>query len=181
MSKKMIFNDVCDTALCRIANGDTEALAIIYQRLGRQIYMVAYSILQDVHAAEDVMQETFVRIISGAKFYQKGTNAKAYILKIAHNLSLTALQKRGWEIPTDLPNTQRSTDGEELPLTSLEALSLLSPEERQIVILKLDSNEKHKNIAALLGISPAACQKRYRRALEKLKPYYQDEYRKETL
>jgi len=167
-------NAICDTALRRIADGDNEALAIIYRELGRQIYTVAYSILQDVHAAEDVMQETFVRLLSSAKFYQKGTNAKAYILKITHNLSLTALQKRAREIPSDSLPTQNQTIAEAPPLKSLEALSLLSPEERQIVVLKLDSKEKHKNIAVVLGISPAACQKKYRRALEKLKKYYRE-------
>ena len=53
----------CDMALCRIAEGDHEALAVIYKKLGRQIYLLAYSILQDTYAAEDVMQETFVRFM----------------------------------------------------------------------------------------------------------------------
>ena len=57
-------------------------------------------------------------------------------------------------------------------LAALEALSLLDEFERQIVVMKLDCGMKHKQIAQIVGLSEEACQKRYRRALEKLKPYY---------
>ena len=174
MSINLFADAVCDTALCRIADGDTEALTDIYQKLGRQIYMLAYSILQDTYRAEDIMQETFVRLLSGAKSYQKGTNARAYILKITHNLALSALQKRNREELCACPVDENIPDNEAPPLSSLEALSLLRQEERTIVVLKLDCGETHKQIAKLLGISTAACEKKYRRALEKLKDYYRN-------
>ena len=165
---------VCDAALCRIANGEPEALNDIYQKLGRQIYMLAYSILQDTHRAEDVMQETFVRLLSGAKSYQKGTNAKAYILKITRNLAISELQKRSREELCEYPIEESVPDTDAPPLSCLESLSLLRQDERIIVILKLDCGETHKKIAGILGISTAACEKKYRRALEKLKEYYKD-------
>ena len=165
----------CDMALCRIASGDHEALTVIYKKLGRQIYLLAYSILQDTYAAEDVMQETFVRLLASANSYQPQTNARAYVLKITRNLALNALQKRRHEVMCESPIDENTADeGEAKPLSALESLSLLSEEERQIVVLKLDGGQTHRQIASLLGISTAACEKRYRRALEKLKQYYRE-------
>ena len=165
----------CDMALCRIASGDHEALTVIYKKLGRQIYLLAYSILQDTYAAEDVMQETFVRLLASANRYQPQTNARAYVLKITRNLALNALQKRRREMTCESPIDENTADETEAkPLSALESLSLLSEEERQIVVLKLDGGQTHKQIASLLGISTAACEKRYRRALEKLKQYYRE-------
>lgn len=174
MSVPFFPNAVCDTALCRIAEGDHEALSVIYEKLGRQIYMLAYSILQDTYGAEDIMQETFLKLLSNAGSYQRGTNAKAYILKITQNLSLTALEKKRRACVRECPVDESLPDPDAPPLTALEALKLLNEEERQIVVMKLDSKATHKQIASLLGISTAACEKRYRRALEKLKSYYRD-------
>ena len=165
----------CDTALCRIAEGDHDALTVIYKKLGRQIYMLAYSILQDTYSAEDVMQETFVRLLTCAQHYQPKSNAKAYVLRITRNLALNALQKRQREVLRDSPIDENTADESETQsLAALEALKLLSEEERQIVVLKLDGGQTHRQIASLLGISTAACEKKYRRALEKLKQYYRN-------
>ena len=57
------------------------------------------------------------------------------------------------------------------------ALRSLDDDERQIVVMKLDAKMKHKDIALILGLSEDASQKRYRRALEKLKAYYREEKR----
>lgn len=168
----ILVNRQCDRALCRLAEGDMAALEDIYRKLGRRIYMLALSILRDTHSAEDIMQDTFVKLAAEARAYREGSNAIAFILTITRNLSLNLLKKQRRETPTEvLPHS--IDPGDAPPLAALEALSLLDEQERQIVILKLDCGMKHRHIAEIMGISPEACQKRYRRALEKLKPYYQ--------
>ena len=167
----IFLNHQCDRALSRLANGDMSALEDIYRQLGRRIYMLALSILRDTHSAEDIMQDTFVKLAAEARAYREGSNAIAFILTMTRNLSLNLLKKQRRETPSEqLPDR---VDGDAPPLAALEALALLDEQERQIVILKLDCGMKHKQIADILGITPDACQKRYRRALEKLKPYYQ--------
>ncbi len=169
----IIINSQCDRALCRLAGGDMSALEDIYNKLGRRIYMLALSILRDTHSAEDIMQDTFVKLAAEARAYRKGSNATAFILTVTRNLSLNLLKKQRREQSSEvIPD--RIDESEAPPLVALEAMSLLDEQERQIVILKLDGGMKHRDIAAVLGITPQACQKRYRRALEKLKPYYQN-------
>ncbi len=172
----MITRTACEHALRRIARGDMDGLETIYDKLGRRIYLLAYSILGDTHAAEDVMQDTLIRISEGAHALREGGNAVAYILAVTRNLSIDHLRKRRREIPQeDLLGV--GSDGREetvsTPFSALEALGVLDEEERQIVTLKIEGGLKHREIAPILGISQAACEKRYRRALEKLKIYYQ--------
>ena len=163
----------CDRALRRLAEGDTDALETVYHKLGRKIFMTAFSVLGDTHAAEDVMQDTFVRLASSAGSYREGSNAVAYILTVTRNLAITALEKRKREYPAEEIFGSDATEEDSLPLRELEALRTLEEGDRQIVILRLDAGMKHRDIAALLGITPAACEKRYQRALKKLKVFYE--------
>ena len=165
-------NQRCDHALCRLADGDMSALEDIYHILGRRIYMLALSILRDTHAAEDIMQDTFVKLAAEARAYRRGSNAIAFILTVTRNLAINLHNRRRRECPTDtIPDI---AEPDSPSLAALEALTLLDETERQIVVMKLDCGMKHKQIAQIVGLSEDACQKRYRRALEKLKPYYRN-------
>ena len=172
----IITRAACERALRRIAQGDMDGLETIYDKLGKRIYLLAYSILGDTHAAEDVLQDTLVRISEGAHALREGGNAIAYILTVTRNLSIDALRKRRREIPHEEvlgAGNNGSADIPPTPFSALEALSVLDEEERQIVTLKIEGGLKHREIAPMLDISQAACEKRYRRALEKLKSYYE--------
>ncbi len=174
-----LLNAQCDAALLKIAEGDMEALSVIYHKMGKRIFLLSLSILRDKESAEDVMQETFLKIAAEAHTYKEKSNAIAFILTIARNLSLNLLAKRrrssSYETSLEAGAELADSDSAELFSELPEALSLLDTDDRQIVILKLENNMKHRDIATILGISEAACQKRYRRALEKLKNYYKRE------
>ena len=168
----------CDRALRRLAEGDTEALDTLYHHLGRPVYLLALSILRDTHAAEDIMQDTWLRLIQGAKGYTTGTNPEAFVLTVARNLALTALEKRAREMPSEIAEDavpHLATDGGE-PMRTLPVLDTLDTEERQIVLLRLEYGMKHRDIAALLGITTAACEKKYSRAAAKMRTYYKDKH-----
>jgi len=171
-------NKYLDKALSSLADGDMGALSVVYDKLGRRIFMLAYAILRDHADAEDVMQETFLKIATQAHTYRKDSNAIAFILTVARNLSLNLLAKRRqsntYERPFD-ENVDVPDDEQVTKIGELDSLSVLDTDERQIVILRLDCKMKHRDIAALFDISEAATQKRYRRALEKLKNYYKRE------
>ena len=167
----------CDKALRRLADGDTEALSTLYTHLSRPIYLLSLSILRDPHAAEDIMQDTWLRLSQGgAKGYAPGTNPEAFVLTVAHNLALTALNRRTRELPSEIAEDAEphlsTTDGE--PMEALPVLEMLDVEERQIVLLRLEYGMKHRDIAALLGITTSACEKRYSRAAAKMRAYYRN-------
>ena len=167
----------CDKALRRLAEGDGEALAVLHEHLGRRVYLLALSILRDPHAAEDILQDTWLRLAEGgARGYTPDTNPEAFVLTVARNLALTGLTRRAREMPSEIAEDAEphlsTPDGD--PMSALPVLDTLDTEERQIVLLRLEYGMKHRDIAALLGISTAACEKKYSRAAAKMRAYYKD-------
>ena len=67
----------CDRALRRLAERDMDALETVYHKLGRKIFMTAFSVLGDTHAAEDVMQDTFARFKGRFTHPSKGANKRS--------------------------------------------------------------------------------------------------------
>ena len=86
--EKLFENAECEKAILKIADGDNDALRVIHKYMNRQIYAVAYAVLRDFSLSDDVVQETYVKIMENASSYVKGTNARAWILSISRNLSI---------------------------------------------------------------------------------------------
>ncbi|MBQ9748918.1 MAG: RNA polymerase sigma factor [Clostridia bacterium] len=170
--EKIFENADCERALVKIASGDAEALSVIHKYMSRQIYAVAYAVLQDFTLSDDVVQETYVKIIEKSFSYQKGTNARAWVLSIARNIAIDFYRKRRFECEADELADAGMRFDESTVLSSMEvkrALDALSDEERQIITFKVYAGLKHREIAALLGITVEACKKKYQRAADKLR------------
>ncbi len=175
----MIGDAECEKAILRIADGDHEALAVIHRVMKRQIYAVAYAVLRDFALSDDVVQETYVKILEKAFSYRRGTNARAWVLSIARNLAIDVYRKRRFEFPEEdageLAETRDARFDESELLSSMEvkrALDALNDEERQIVTLKIYAGLRHKEIASLLGVTEEACKKKYQRAAAKLREQF---------
>ena len=164
-----LINQICEKAIAGITRGERDALSAIYDSIGRQVYYLAYSMLQNHHDAEDVLQQTLIELVRCAHTYQKGAGARAWILGIARNQSRKLARDRR-EVPSEEIDTGHHPF--ETNLTMEEALATLGEEERRIVILRVFSDMKYKEIAAELQITTAAAEKKYQRAIQKLKQYY---------
>ena len=95
--------------IMNIARGDRDALAEVYLQHKGAVYAFALSILRQAHAAEDVMQETFLQLWNAAGTYvPRGQSALPWLLGITKNTALKhlrAAQRSG--IPMEeLPETQ---------------------------------------------------------------------------
>lgn len=173
---KMIEVSECDKALVGIARGKTEMLPIIHKYMERQIFAVAYSVLHDFSLCDDVVQETYVKIIDKASSYKPGSNAKAWILTVAHNTALDIRKHRYFEVADDIVESMSDDISDRFDESTMvlsmqvkEALDMLADEDRQIVTLKVYTGLKHSEIAAMLGISTEAAKKKYQRAMAQLK------------
>ncbi len=170
--EKIFENAECEKAILKIADGETDALRTVHKLMNRQIYAVAYAVLQDFSLSDDIVQETYVKIIEKAFSYRKGTNARAWVLSIARNLSIDLFRKRKFECNTEILSDEAGRFDEGSVVFSMEvkrALDTLDDEERQIIAMKVYAGLKHKEIAPLLGINEEACKKKYQRALAKLR------------
>ena len=83
-----------DGWMAAVSAGDRAAFACLYDRLKAPVYGLALSILRVRDDAEDVMQNTFLRVWDCAGQYRPGTDARAWVLKITRNLALMLLRTR---------------------------------------------------------------------------------------
>ncbi len=169
-------DEACDRALVAIAQGKKEALDVIYTAYGRMICSAAYQILRSTEDAEDVLQDVLIRVGENAFRYTPNSNPRAWVMSIAKNITLDLLRKRHGEISLEeMPPHEsleaKGYDSEEMILLR-DALQALSPEERLIVNLKTYAGLSHKEIADVLKITPEGAQKRYERAIGKLRKYF---------
>jgi RNA polymerase sigma-70 factor (ECF subfamily) len=170
--EKLFENAECEKSLMKIADGDHDALRVVHKYMNRQIYAVAYAVLRDFALADDIVQETYVKIMEKASSYEKGTNARAWILSIARNLSIDVYRRRSFDCAEQETGDEENRFDEGSVLFSMEvkrALDTLDDEERQIVTMKVYAELKHKMIAKILDISEEACKKKYQRAIAKLR------------
>lgn len=134
-----------------------------YEQYKDGIFRYALSITKDPHLAEDVLQDTFLKVLSGAA-PRNPDMAQAWLYRVARNLCLDHLRKCNRE----QPHTQISCE-EQNQYAYIDLISPLSHKEQEIVTLKIVGGLTHQEIGTVLGISAKAAQKRYERAIATLR------------
>jgi RNA polymerase sigma-70 factor (ECF subfamily) len=166
--------DLYEACISKIANGDKDALGLLYEQSKDAVYGFALSILQNAHEAEDVLQDTFVSVYASARSYKSMGKPMAWILTTTRNLSLMKLRQR--QKTADLSEDEWSLFIAESTAVSSEdkllltaALQTITPEESQIVMLHAVAGFKHREIAGVLELPLSTVLSRYSRAIKKLK------------
>lgn len=169
--------------LRRVGNGDEDAFRRLYQNTDRMVYSFILSILKNPQDAEEVMQETYLKVWTSAASYQAQGKPLAWMFTIARNLCYMKFrdQKRMAdmgldELPGEEPGEvcfplEHMTDA----IVLRAALGILKEEERQIVLLHASAGLKHREIAAALQMPLATVLSKYNRAMKKLQQYLNEE------
>ena len=157
-----------------IAAGSREDLAELYRRTRAAVYGLALSYLKNGAEAEDVAQDTFVKVWAAAPSYRPQGKPMAWLLTIAGNLALGRLRTAART--QDLSEAQWSAFSIESDTLTADdrtvlaaALGRLSDEERHIVVLHAVCGLKHREIAQFLGLALPTVLSKYHRSLKKLK------------
>lgn len=163
----------------RIADDDMTALDELYGLTERIMYAFSLSLTKHHQGALDLMQDTYVKILSAAHLYKPMGKPLAWMFTIARNLHYSNLKKEKRSIP--LEPKEISDDKRFSYVTDVNdrivlegVLDLLSEEERKIVMLYAVSGMKHKEIAESLGLKLSTTLSKYHRALKKLRKYLEE-------
>ena len=166
-------NALCAKAITEISQGNMQRLDVLYEQLGRQIYALALTILNNRADAEDAMQDTFLKVARHAASFDEKGNARAWVMAIARNAALDIQAQRLRSVPVE---ESRAIVAEECDFTAecelKDLLSSLPDVERQIVLLKAAEGFRYAEIGETLGLTAEAVRKKYKRALQKLKSEY---------
>ena len=169
--------------LNRVGTGDSEAFRQLYHNTDRTVYSFILSILKNPQDAEEVMQETYMKVWTSASAYQAQGKPLAWIFTIARNLCYMKFRDQKRQADMGLDELNGEETGEVcLPLENLadamvlrSALEVLKEDERQIVLLHASAGLKHREIAADLQMPLATVLSKYNRAIKKLKQYLREE------
>src|SRR5215207_7848305 len=89
-----------DELIADVARGDQPALLALYDRHGRMGYGLAYRILGDAGAAEEAVQDAYLRIWRrAATFDASRGNARSWLLTIVHHCAIDLLRRRAGAAP----------------------------------------------------------------------------------
>ena len=169
---------VDDALIHRIADGDMDALRTLYDSVRGSVYGFALSIVKNAHDADDVLQETILRVYANAVNYRPQGKPLGWIFTIARNLAMDKVRHNGRTVPTDerslAVNLHTVADADDRILLR-ELLATLTDEERQILILHTVNGIKHREIAAVLGLPLGTVLSKYHRAVKRLKDTVKEE------
>ena len=161
-----------DKFIKKFMNGDASAFDEIYNRTRKSVYYVALSILRDKALAEDVMQTTYLRVLKNIHSYTLGTNASAWIIKIAKNEAINMKKVRmreqsvdEYENPTLFGVNEPDTYGELIDL----AKRLLADDEFSILMLVTACGYKRKEIGKMFDMPTPTVTWKYQNALLKMR------------
>jgi RNA polymerase sigma-70 factor, ECF subfamily len=182
-----------EALVAAVAQGDATALELIYERHSRGVYSLAVRLLSDAPAAEEVVQETFLKLWRQPGAYQPSRGRLLpWLLGVAHHHAVDLLRRRQLEqrhrVPaphvngdslTDLLDNHglASNEGDpqaragafEQRLSLGQALSSLPPEQRLPIELAYYKGMTQLEIATRLGLPLGTVKTRMRLGLQQLR------------
>ena len=141
----------------------------IYNRHADTVYYVCYSFMKNKPEAEDMMQETFLRLIATGKHFENERNEKAWLIVTASNLCKNAL-KRHWRREESLEdNPALSQQVVKSDNEVLDAILALPREYKTVVYMYYYEGYSGEEIARYLHCPHATVRTRLARARKLLK------------
>ena len=80
-------------ALSLIKEGKDSGVDLLYFSMGKIMLSIARGIIKDSFAAEDIVQESFLKIVQNVNKYKTGTNGYSWVCMIVRNTALNALKE----------------------------------------------------------------------------------------
>jgi RNA polymerase sigma-70 factor, ECF subfamily len=160
-------------AVKRAQQGDREALGFIYARYADNIYGYVRSIVHDPHAAEDVTQQVFAKLIRViGKYEEREVPFFAWMLRVARNLAVDHLRHQRL-VPVE--EIRATDDGSGDPAGARrmgelrEALSQLPKDQCEVLVLRHFAGLSPVEIAARTGRSEGSVHGLHHRGRRTLK------------
>ncbi len=149
-------------------------ITAIYQRHADTVWRVCYSFMKNHHDAQDLMQETFIRLLRSDVSFKNTEHEKAWLIVTASNLCKNAL--RHPERITEDIDEQYDLSVPERPDEGLkEAVLGLPPLYQEVIYLYYYEGYSTEEISAMLDTAPSTIRVRLSRARAKLKIELEEE------
>ena len=190
-------DDADESLMLRYRDGDVRAFELLVTRHRKPLYNFILRFVRDSAQAEDVTQETFLRLIKGADAYERQAKFTTWLYTIARNLCVDASRRAKHRkaasldapvgdddgsatlidfVPDSGAGVDRQAQSRELAIRMRTAIEALPDEQREIFLLREVADLQFNEIAAVVGCPENTVKSRMRYALEKLREAL-EEYR----
>ncbi|MBI1896920.1 MAG: sigma-70 family RNA polymerase sigma factor [Acidobacteria bacterium] len=173
-----------DDTIARARRGDRDALTELLAQYHHRLYRFLVRLVQDPATAEDLFQQTWLRVMQKIGSYRSGPGFDTWLFSVAHNLAIDYLRRRR-DSSLDVPDETRTTPAERLvsgtpdPLEELldsergallaAAIGELPAIHREVISLRFEEAMKLEQIAQVAGVPLSTVKSRLHRALESLR------------
>ncbi len=166
-------------ALEKFKKGDQSAFKVLYEATKTRAYFSILTIIKNDRDAEELLQETYLKVIDKIESYQENTHFAAWVSTIARNLAINHYHQHKKVSVVDIAENEVLFGGVEddvLKKTYVyRLLKNLSPEDQEIVLRHVVLKETHQTIATALNKPLGTITWRYQQALKKLRKEAGDE------
>lgn len=178
-----------ETLMLRYQQGDRVAFAQLVRRHQAPLYNFALRQVRIPQVAEDVVQETFVRVVQNAADFKHEARFTTWVYTITRNLCIDHLRKRalrkhpsldesrgeegdgptlGEQTADPRASVEREATGTELKERIARAVDTLPDEQREVFLMREIANLPFKEIAEITNVPENTVKSRMRYALERL-------------
>jgi RNA polymerase sigma-70 factor (ECF subfamily) len=167
-------------------DGDENALPVLIKNNLNLVYNFVRRMVVTSHDAEEITQETYVKVWKKSGTYKRGARFSPWLLSIARNTALDFLKKKkemvfsqfenddghnfleaGLSDPEPLPDEIFSRVG--LAEQMEKSLSQIAPEQKEVILLRHTSNMTFEEIGDIVGRPLNTVKSQYRRGLQVLR------------
>jgi RNA polymerase sigma-70 factor, ECF subfamily len=167
----------------KVERSHDAALESLVREHSRLVYRIAYAVVRSHHDAEDVTQETFLRVLRYSAKLDAVEDPKTWLARIAWRVAVDRNKQHGRrreipledpaQPPLDLPSSETAADdtvlGAQVGVVLEKLIEALPEKLRQPLILSTVEEMSPREAAAVLGINEAAVRSRVFRARQILK------------
>lgn len=186
----VLAEDSDDSLMVRVKRGDHGAFRVLAERYRTRVFRFIYKMLHDEEVAEDLAQETFLRVFKRANTYKPGSNFSIWLYTIAKNLTFNRVRDekrqplgladqvdpRYWDVATtDVgPDPLEMSQREEIRRTVNSGLAQLPPKFKAAVILRDIEGFEYEQIAKILRCPLGTVKSRVNRGRLRLRDLIKD-------
>ncbi|MBX2815090.1 MAG: RNA polymerase sigma factor [Saprospiraceae bacterium] len=161
-----------EEAMMEVQSGNTRMLSVLFERHHRRLYTYLFRTTRDRDLSEDLVQDTFEKIMRKRHTYRREYPFGGWLFRIAKNMlndhyrnqKLSTVGIEDFDAPQDPRDVERS----HIEL----ALMRLKPEFREVLTLTKCQGMRYQEVANIIGISETGVKSRVHRAVKALKDSY---------
>ena len=172
---------VTDEALMQaVREGDVGRLGDLFERHHRSVFDFLARMTGDRTAAEDLVQDVFVRMLKYRASYQDGGSFETWMFRIARNARADFFRTRRSmhvpedtvELPSDAPGPASALESEQNAACLRRALLQIRDDRRELIVLARYRGMKYEQIADLLDVDVGTIKVRMHRAMKELRDVF---------